>query len=46
MILDVMPDYPTSFMDDGGIVIYVVASIIIAALVIITVKYINKKKGE
>jgi hypothetical protein len=46
MILDLMPAYPNPFGDLNSIVVYVVASVIIALSIIITIKFINKKKEE
>ena len=46
MILDVMPAYPNPFGDINSIIVYVIASIIVALSIIITIKFINKKKEE
>lgn len=45
-MLDVMIDDPKLFPSGNEVIGYVVAAIIIVLGVIITIKLINKKKGE
>jgi hypothetical protein len=46
MILDSIIDEPRLFHDGGPLIAYVLGAIIIVLCVLITIKLVNKKKGD